>query len=124
MSNVYEFEKIDNYKGLKYQCGYTRNEFYFDESLYFTTIVTSYNDSSYSNANTSNDDAITVTSLEIANMLNTEGIKVDLIVRGAKMGTLILPLVSIDDNYAYFSNGELTLTVDSNGAVTEFQPTP
>ena len=117
MSATYSFKKIDNYEWLKYHCDYTPNGFYFDESLYFTTIVTSYNNGSYSNASTLNDPDNVVTSSDIFYMLNTEGIKVDLIIRGTEMGTLILPLASID-GYAYFSNDELSLKVDADGAVS------
>ena len=125
MSATYSFKKIDNYKGLRYRCDYTQNEFYFGESLYFTTIVTSYNGSSYSNANISNNADTAVTSLDIADMLNTEGIKVDLSVAGKETANLILPLVSIDDDYVYFrDNDGLILKVDSNGAVTEVSTDP
>lgn len=111
MSNVYGFEKIDNNNNLKYICGYTQNAFQFQEYPYFTTIVTTYNNGAYSHAYK--------TMWDIYDVLYDVGIKVDLIVKGKETANLILPLVGIDTSYAYFSNGNLSLRVDTGGVVTE-----
>lgn len=116
MSSVYIFEKIDNSKGLQYNGRYTPNRFYFGEIPYFTIISTSYNGDSYNNAY-SEQLGRYVTGLEIANMLGI-GVKVDLVVEG-DTDTLILPQVRLNADDTYFSDGELTLKVDANGAVTE-----
>lgn len=121
MSNVYGFEKIDNSNNLKYICGYTQNAFQFQEYPYFTTIVTTYNNGAYSDAHAFKDtNHITVTMWDIYNMLNTQGIKVDLVVKGKETADLILPLVKTDSDYAYFSGNTLRLKVDSSGSVTEY----
>ena len=123
MITTYNFEKIDNNNYLKYNGTYTPNGFSFTAYPYFTTIVTNYNNGSYSDATTPDDPDNVITRSDIFYMLDM-GVKVDLIVKGKNTADLILPLGSIDGNYAYFSNGELTLTVDSNGAVTEFSTNP
>ena len=116
MSNGYAFEKIDNNNYLKYNGAYAPDGFSFIAYPYFTMIDTNYNNDSYSNACTPNN--VVATRFDIYDMLKTESVKVDLIVKGEDTADFILPLVGIDNGYAYFSNGDLSLKIDSNGAVT------
>ena len=117
MINVYVFKKIDNNNYLKYNGTYTQDGFSFMTYPYFTTIDTNYNNGSYRDTSTLNDPDNVVTRSDIFYMLDT-GVKVDLIVKGKETADLILPLVSIDGDYAYFSNDELSLKVDADGAVS------
>ena len=122
MSNGYVFEKIDNNNNVKYNGTYTPDGFSFTAYPYFTMIQTDYNDGSYSNVQTFYGDDV-ITKWDIGDMLYYQGIKVDLVVKGKDTADLILPLIKIDDDYAYFSNDELSLTVDVNGAVAVEEPT-
>ncbi len=123
MITTYNFEKIDNNNYLKYNGTYTPDGFSFTAYPYFTTIVTNYNNGSYSDATTPDDPDNVITRSDIFYMLDM-GVKVDLIVKGKETADLILPLVSIDNDYAYFSKNSLTLKVDLNGAVTEVTTEP
>lgn len=121
MITTYIFEKIDNNSNLKYNVTYAPNEFTFTVDPYFTTIGTTYSSGTYSDAYAFKDtNHITVTMWDIYDMLNTQGIKVDLVVKGKETADLILPLVKTDSDYAYFSGNTLRLKVDSSGSVTEY----
>jgi len=124
MSSVYFFDKIDNSKGFIYTCEYSPNSFLFQKAPYFTIISTIYSGGTYDDAYSPLLDGA-VTKSEIANMWSQRNIKVDLTVTGKETANLILPLVSIDDDYVYFrDNDGLILKVDSNGAVTEVSTNP
>lgn len=121
-SEMYVFETINNQECVIYRGVYdTGGSFVFTENPYFTMIYTNYDGSSYNNTSTRNGTPITEDDINSMLFFN---IKVDLFVQGKDTADLILPLVSIDGDYAYFSNNNLTLKVDANGDVTEFQLTP
>ncbi len=117
MSNVYTFETIDNLGHNKYT-GVYRDDgiFVFNAWPYFTMIQTNYDGSSYDIAEVKNGGYGTRDSI---NMMLTLDVKVDLVVKGKETADLILPLSSIDSDYAYFSNNILTLKVNNGGIVTE-----
>ena len=122
ISEMYVFETINNQECVRYKGVYnTDGSFNFTKNPYFTMIQTDYNDGSYSNVQTFYGDDV-ITKWDIGDMLYYQGIKVDLVVKGKETADLILPLIKIDDDYAYFSNDELSLTVDVNGAVAVEEP--
>lgn len=120
MRNAYIFETINNQNHVKYQGRYLPNgSFVFNKGSYFTMIKTSSTSDGYSNAFTYPANGYSITKYGIDSML-TVGVRVDLIVDK----NIVLSLTNIDDSYAYFSNGDLSLKVDSNGAVTEASINP
>ena len=116
MSNIYAFEKINYNDLVKYYGAYGIGGFSFIIYPYFTTIVTTYDDGSYGDAYINNGNLVTKSDIEA---MIGEGVKVDLVVMGLDTADLILPMTAIDDDYAYFSNGELSLIVDGNGTVSD-----
>jgi len=112
MSNRYIFETINDHN--RYTAEYDTNSgFYFTNEPYFTMVGINSTSGGYGKAYIGSSINF-ATKEDISFMLASE-VRVDLNLNG----NIILQLTKIDEDYAYFSNGELTLKVDSNGDVTE-----